>query len=98
MFISAEFYAYFRFYFCLFIREGHIAGFCALCAIQKHVSRALQSTGRSLAPKDLVSNLRCILFLFTYFVIYPFGILVFFWLLFYAKLNRYLGLNKSYLQ
>ncbi|KAF3452960.1 hypothetical protein FNV43_RR03393 [Rhamnella rubrinervis] len=38
----------------------HIAGFCALCAIQKHVSRALQSTGRSLAPKDLVLNLRCI--------------------------------------
>lgn len=36
------------------------AGFCALCAIQKHVSRALQSSGRSLAPKDLVSNLRCI--------------------------------------
>ncbi|KAF5956823.1 hypothetical protein HYC85_004048 [Camellia sinensis] len=36
------------------------AGFCALCAIQKHVSRALQLTGRSLAPKDLVSNLRCI--------------------------------------
>ncbi|KAE8682677.1 Ubiquitin carboxyl-terminal hydrolase 23 [Hibiscus syriacus] len=38
----------------------HIAGFCALCAIQKHVSRALQSTGRILAPNDLVSNLRCI--------------------------------------
>ncbi|KAL0337704.1 UNVERIFIED_CONTAM: Ubiquitin carboxyl-terminal hydrolase 23 [Sesamum calycinum] len=37
------------------------AGFCALCAIQKHVSRALQSTGRILEPKDLVSNLRCIL-------------------------------------
>ncbi|KAM7472776.1 hypothetical protein LguiA_010959 [Lonicera macranthoides] len=36
------------------------AGFCALCAIQKHVSRALQSTGRILAPKELVSNLRCI--------------------------------------
>lgn len=36
------------------------AGFCALCAIQKHVSRALQLPGRSLAPKDLVSNLRCI--------------------------------------
>nr|XP_043623253.1 ubiquitin carboxyl-terminal hydrolase 23 [Erigeron canadensis] len=36
------------------------AGFCALCAIQKHVSRALQLSGRSLAPKDLVSNLRCI--------------------------------------
>ncbi|KAI8021205.1 Ubiquitin carboxyl-terminal hydrolase 23 [Camellia lanceoleosa] len=36
------------------------AGFCALCAIQKHVSRALQLTGRSLAPKDLVSNLWCI--------------------------------------
>ncbi|MBA0710333.1 hypothetical protein Golax_025316 [Gossypium laxum] len=39
---------------------GRIAGFCALCAIQKHVNRALQSTGRILAPKDLVSNLRCI--------------------------------------
>ncbi|PPS04216.1 hypothetical protein GOBAR_AA16460 [Gossypium barbadense] len=38
----------------------HIAGFCALCAIQKHVSRALKSTGRILAPNDLVSNLRCI--------------------------------------
>ncbi|XVE71136.1 hypothetical protein DITRI_Ditri10aG0126100 [Diplodiscus trichospermus] len=37
-----------------------IAGFCALCAIQKHVSRALQSTGRILAPNNLVSNLRCI--------------------------------------
>ncbi|XP_022729771.1 ubiquitin carboxyl-terminal hydrolase 23-like isoform X2 [Durio zibethinus] len=37
-----------------------IAGFCALCAIHKHVSRALQSTGRILAPNDLVSNLRCI--------------------------------------
>ncbi|XP_052182631.1 LOW QUALITY PROTEIN: ubiquitin carboxyl-terminal hydrolase 23 [Diospyros lotus] len=36
------------------------AGFCALCAIQNHVSRALQLTGRILAPKDLVSNLRCI--------------------------------------
>ncbi|KAL2465643.1 Ubiquitin carboxyl-terminal hydrolase 23 [Abeliophyllum distichum] len=36
------------------------AGFCALCAIQRHVSRALQSTGRILEPKDLVSNLRCI--------------------------------------
>ncbi|XAR66764.1 Ubiquitinyl hydrolase 1, partial [Bertholletia excelsa] len=36
------------------------AGFCALCAIQKHVSRALQLTGRSLAPKEIVSNLRCI--------------------------------------
>lgn len=41
--------------------EGRTAGFCALCAIQKHVSRALQSTGRILAPKELVSNLRCIL-------------------------------------
>ncbi|KAI7728527.1 hypothetical protein M8C21_001045 [Ambrosia artemisiifolia] len=36
------------------------SGFCALCAIQKHVSRALQLSGRSLAPKDLVSNLRSI--------------------------------------
>ncbi|TKY54703.1 Ubiquitin carboxyl-terminal hydrolase 23 [Spatholobus suberectus] len=38
----------------------HIAGFCALCAIQNHVSRALQSTGRILSPEDLVGNLRCI--------------------------------------
>ncbi|GAB4832698.1 hypothetical protein Ancab_006715 [Ancistrocladus abbreviatus] len=38
----------------------HIAGFCALCAIQRHVSRALQSTGGIVVPKDLVSNLRCI--------------------------------------
>ncbi|KAK7265092.1 hypothetical protein RJT34_32708 [Clitoria ternatea] len=38
----------------------HIAGFCALCAIQNHVSRALQSTGGILSPKDLVGNLRCI--------------------------------------
>ncbi|XP_039018320.1 ubiquitin carboxyl-terminal hydrolase 23-like [Hibiscus syriacus] len=41
-------------------KSCRIAGFCALCAIQKHVSRALQSTGRILAPNDLVSNLRCI--------------------------------------
>ncbi|XP_054806372.1 ubiquitin carboxyl-terminal hydrolase 23 [Prosopis cineraria] len=38
----------------------HVAGFCALCAIQNHVSRALQSTGRILSPEDLVMNLRCI--------------------------------------
>ncbi|KAF9662750.1 hypothetical protein SADUNF_Sadunf18G0086700 [Salix dunnii] len=44
----------------LTVNFGHVAGFCALCAIQKHVSRALQSSGRSLVPKDLVSNLRCI--------------------------------------
>ncbi|KAM1508097.1 hypothetical protein ACFX10_017456 [Malus domestica] len=43
----------------------HIAGFCALCAIQKHVSLALQSTGRILVPKDLVINLRCISRTFT---------------------------------
>lgn len=36
------------------------SGFCALCAIQKHVSRALQSPGRIVAPKEIVSNLRCI--------------------------------------
>ncbi|GAB2289094.1 hypothetical protein Dimus_023395 [Dionaea muscipula] len=35
-------------------------GFCALCAIQSHVSHALQAPGRILVPKDLVSNLRCI--------------------------------------
>ncbi|CAE6246580.1 unnamed protein product [Arabidopsis arenosa] len=38
----------------------HVAGYCALCAIQKHVRTARQATGRILAPKDLVSNLRCI--------------------------------------
>lgn len=38
----------------------HIAGFCALCAIQSHVSRALQATGRILSPQDMVGNLRCI--------------------------------------
>ncbi|KAK7388365.1 hypothetical protein VNO78_23181 [Psophocarpus tetragonolobus] len=38
----------------------HVAGFCALCAIQNHVSRALQATGRILSPEDLVGNLRCI--------------------------------------
>ncbi|CAH9073046.1 unnamed protein product [Cuscuta epithymum] len=36
------------------------AGFCALCSIQRHVTHALKATGRILAPKDLVSNLRCI--------------------------------------
>ncbi|KAL1217538.1 Ubiquitin carboxyl-terminal hydrolase 23 [Cardamine amara subsp. amara] len=38
----------------------HVAGFCALCAIQKHVRTARQANGRILAPKHLVSNLRCI--------------------------------------
>ncbi|KAK4783573.1 hypothetical protein SAY86_007947 [Trapa natans] len=37
-----------------------INGFCALCAIQKHVIHTLKATGRILAPKDLVANLRCI--------------------------------------
>ncbi|CAK8564304.1 unnamed protein product [Lathyrus sativus] len=37
-----------------------IAGFCALCAIQNHVSRALQSTGKILSPANLVVNLRSI--------------------------------------
>ncbi|CAH8358701.1 unnamed protein product [Eruca vesicaria subsp. sativa] len=37
-----------------------VAGFCALCAMQKHVRTALQATGRILAPKYLVSNLRCV--------------------------------------
>jgi len=46
-------------YFAIMV--GHVAGFCALCAIQNHVSRALQSTGRILSPEDLVGNLRCIL-------------------------------------
>ncbi|CAN0912164.1 Ubiquitin carboxyl-terminal hydrolase 23 [Linum grandiflorum] len=36
-----------------------ISGFCALCAFQKHVSRALQSTGMSFVP-DLVSKMRCV--------------------------------------
>ncbi|KAJ4816459.1 hypothetical protein LUZ62_029025 [Rhynchospora pubera] len=36
------------------------AGFCALCALQNHVMRALQSSGKILSPFDLVRNLRCI--------------------------------------
>ncbi|GAB2210678.1 hypothetical protein Droror1_Dr00015959 [Drosera rotundifolia] len=35
--------------------------FCALCAIQRHVSHALKGTGRILIPTYLVSNLQCIL-------------------------------------
>ncbi|XP_057421727.1 ubiquitin carboxyl-terminal hydrolase 23-like isoform X2 [Lotus japonicus] len=35
-----------------------VAGFCALCAIQNHVSRALQANGKILSPQDLVGNLR----------------------------------------
>ncbi|KAF9612541.1 hypothetical protein IFM89_001408 [Coptis chinensis] len=46
-------------HFALFL-EGHTSGFCAMCAIQNHVKSALQSSGRILAPKDLVMNLRCI--------------------------------------
>ncbi|XP_057421466.1 ubiquitin carboxyl-terminal hydrolase 23 [Lotus japonicus] len=37
-----------------------VAGFCALCAIQNHVSRALQASGKILSPQALVGNLRCI--------------------------------------
>ncbi|KAL0735036.1 hypothetical protein Bca4012_011246 [Brassica carinata] len=37
-----------------------VAGFCALCAMQRHVRNALQATGKILAPKYLVSNLRCV--------------------------------------
>ncbi|CAN8248417.1 unnamed protein product [Cochlearia groenlandica] len=41
-------------------KHCRVAGFCALCAMQKHVRTARQSTGRILAPKYLVSNLRCV--------------------------------------
>ena len=41
--------------------EGQTAGFCALCAVQKHVSCALQSSGKCLAPLDFFIHLRCIL-------------------------------------
>ncbi|KAG2310832.1 hypothetical protein Bca52824_022389 [Brassica carinata] len=41
-------------------KRCHVAGFCALCAMQKHVRLALQASGRIVAPKYLVSNLRCI--------------------------------------
>ncbi|KAJ0266835.1 hypothetical protein HA466_0007630 [Hirschfeldia incana] len=37
-----------------------VAGFCALCAMQRHVRNALQATGKILAPKYLVSNLRSV--------------------------------------
>ncbi|KAJ0246027.1 Ubiquitin carboxyl-terminal hydrolase 23 [Hirschfeldia incana] len=41
-------------------KRCHVAGFCALCAMQKHVRLALQASGRIVAPKYLVSNLRCV--------------------------------------
>ncbi|KAF8074413.1 hypothetical protein N665_1104s0021 [Sinapis alba] len=41
-------------------KRCHVAGFCALCAMQKHVRIALQASGRIVAPKYLVSNLRCV--------------------------------------
>ncbi|KAF8093823.1 hypothetical protein N665_0377s0033 [Sinapis alba] len=41
-------------------KRCRVAGFCALCAMQKHVRSALQATGRIVAPKYLVSNLRCV--------------------------------------
>ncbi|KAK8919287.1 Ubiquitin carboxyl-terminal hydrolase 23 [Platanthera zijinensis] len=36
------------------------AGFCAMCALQKHVMVARQSTGKILRPFHLVKNLKCI--------------------------------------
>ncbi|WVZ82239.1 hypothetical protein U9M48_029525 [Paspalum notatum var. saurae] len=36
------------------------SGFCALCALQKHVKIALQSTGKIVTPSLIVKNLRCI--------------------------------------
>lgn len=36
------------------------SGFCALCALQKHVKTALQSTGKIVTPSLIVKNLRCI--------------------------------------
>ncbi|CAA7049730.1 unnamed protein product [Microthlaspi erraticum] len=46
------------------IKVGHkncrVAGFCALCAMQNHVRIAHNANGKVLAPKALVSNLRCV--------------------------------------
>ncbi|KAJ4840957.1 hypothetical protein Tsubulata_018151 [Turnera subulata] len=69
----------------------HIAGFCALCAIQKHVSRALQSTGRSLVPKDLVSNLRCILL-----ISFVLTIVTFLLMSVSAFLDHSLGISRNF--
>ncbi|KAJ0261490.1 Ubiquitin carboxyl-terminal hydrolase 23 [Hirschfeldia incana] len=41
-------------------KRCRVAGFCALCAMQKHVRDALQASGKILSPKYLVSNLRCV--------------------------------------
>ncbi|ESQ42596.1 hypothetical protein EUTSA_v10012558mg [Eutrema salsugineum] len=41
-------------------KRCHVAGFCALCAMQKHVRNARQASGRILVPNDLVSNLRSV--------------------------------------
>ncbi|KAG6553280.1 hypothetical protein Mapa_005014 [Marchantia paleacea] len=37
-----------------------VAGFCAFCALQEHVSQALTSSGRVVAPNKLAKNLRSI--------------------------------------
>ncbi|KAL3694055.1 hypothetical protein R1sor_007706 [Riccia sorocarpa] len=37
-----------------------VAGFCAFCALQEHVSQALTSAGRVVAPNKLAKNLRSI--------------------------------------
>ncbi|CAL5056221.1 unnamed protein product [Urochloa decumbens] len=36
------------------------SGFCALCALQNHVTSALRSTGKIISPMLFVKNLRCI--------------------------------------
>ncbi|KAL8136649.1 hypothetical protein V2J09_002650 [Rumex salicifolius] len=40
------------------LNSCRVVGFCALCAMQKHVTRTLLATGKVLAPKEIVSNLR----------------------------------------
>ncbi|KAJ7533909.1 hypothetical protein O6H91_13G070200 [Diphasiastrum complanatum] len=49
-----------------FLRSGqhkvscHVAGFCAVCALEAHVKQALSSTDKVISPQTLVKNLRCI--------------------------------------
>ncbi|GKC96035.1 ubiquitin carboxyl-terminal hydrolase 23, partial [Tanacetum coccineum] len=43
------------------------AGFCALCAVEKHVSCALQSSGKCLSPVDFLIHLQHISHTFKFF-------------------------------
>ena len=43
--------------------EGVNEGFCAFCALRKHVNTTLSSSGKVIDPDELVDNLCGILFI-----------------------------------